>query len=79
MQKNRKVSPSLCPLCGDNNHCLNLSNKSKSASCWCTDSKIVFSRELLAKVPPAERGKSCICKSCAMKHQKVSTVAIYEP
>jgi hypothetical protein len=31
--------------------------------CWCT--QVDFSSDLLAQVPQAARGRSCICAACA--------------
>jgi hypothetical protein len=35
------------------------------AKCWCVD--VLFSPELLTKVPVAAQNKACICQTCTMK------------
>lgn len=50
-----------CPLCQQNNLCA----VGSSTPCWCVSSDI--KRELLAQVPLALTGKSCICKNCIDK------------
>ena len=52
-----------CPLCGGPNACAAASTGSFDAPCWCRDA--TFTSELLARVPPAERGRSGICCACA--------------
>ncbi|MCU8465919.1 cysteine-rich CWC family protein [Vibrio vulnificus] len=37
--------------------------------CWCNDPTIAFSEELLSQIPSNQRGKTCVCKSCALKFQ----------
>ncbi|MFL0810108.1 MAG: cysteine-rich CWC family protein [Agarilytica sp.] len=78
-QAHEKVNPLVCPLCSGNNSCLNVPIKDIKKPCWCHDSAIEFSKELLSLVPKAIRGKTCICKTCALKHQKHHGVKIYEP
>jgi hypothetical protein len=31
--------------------------------CWCT--QLDFSADLLAQIPPAAKGRACICPACA--------------
>jgi hypothetical protein len=52
-----------CPLCGGPNGCAPAISGDFNSACWCTETKIT--PELLARVPEALRGKSCICKACA--------------
>ena len=54
--------PSKCPLCGALNECGITAGKSK---CWCFYATIP--PDVLAKIPPGQVGKACICKACAAK------------
>ncbi|MBN1959335.1 MAG: cysteine-rich CWC family protein [Deltaproteobacteria bacterium] len=53
-------SPDICPLYGGPNHCGKADGKS---SCWCFNTSIP--QEVLARVPDAARGVTCICEACA--------------
>ncbi|MBP7131184.1 MAG: cysteine-rich CWC family protein [Aquabacterium sp.] len=53
----------LCPLCGQTNACAQAQGGSADSPCWC--STVRFSPTLLARVPEAQRGVSCICEACA--------------
>ncbi|MEH6472579.1 MAG: cysteine-rich CWC family protein [Halopseudomonas sp.] len=65
------IDPSLCPLCGQNNACLNVScGGGPENNCWCNDTAVTFPAELCAKVPEANRRKACICRNCADAHSK---------
>lgn len=55
------INQNQCPLCQGSNLC-GVNNKTE---CWCVSSEI--RRELLAQVPLALAGKSCICKKCVEK------------
>lgn len=63
------ITPNLCPLCNKSNDCGNINTCTSSQSCWCNDPAIVFSKTLLDKIPEDTKGKACICKACALKHQ----------
>ena len=52
-----------CPLCGGPNGCAPAARGRLDVDCWCRLAHV--SRELLARVPEAERGRSCICMRCA--------------
>ena len=52
-----------CPLCGGPNACAPAACGRFDVHCWCRDER--FAPELLARVPPAARGLSCICATCA--------------
>jgi len=65
-----KVTPSLCPLCNQNNHCANISSCGSNQHCWCREKEIVFSETLLNKVPSDAKNKACICQACALKHNE---------
>ncbi|XVJ70590.1 MAG: cysteine-rich CWC family protein [Rhizobacter sp.] len=54
-----------CPLCGQANHCVVACSASFDQPCWCTT--VQFSAETLARIPPDQRGKACVCRSCATK------------
>ncbi|WOH37652.1 cysteine-rich CWC family protein [Thalassotalea fonticola] len=69
MNQEEYVSPEDCPLCGENNHCGNLSS-GKNNKCWCANNDITFPESLLSKVSNVAKNKSCICKACALKHKQ---------
>ena len=52
-----------CPLCGQTNQCAVACSASFNQPCWCTS--VRFSPELLARIPEGQRGKACVCRSCA--------------
>lgn len=53
-----------CPLCGGPNGCTPAATGSFGGEpCWCRE--VSFSAEVLARVPPALRGKACLCRRCA--------------
>ena len=59
------MDATLCPLCGQPNRCameVEHATGVKQPPCWCT--QVDFSRELLAQVPAASRGRACICGAC---------------
>lgn len=68
INKTKKQTPESCPLCGDVNHCGNLSSSNPSELCWCLKGDVAFPQSLLGKVADADKNKACICKSCALKH-----------
>ncbi|WP_299083715.1 cysteine-rich CWC family protein [uncultured Paraglaciecola sp.] len=68
-----KTSLSHCPLCGDNNGCTNSSPNNNTAACWCMESKIPFSDDLLNQLTDAAKNKVCICKACAMGNKAQGT------
>ncbi|MEK9952678.1 MAG: cysteine-rich CWC family protein [Curvibacter sp.] len=60
------LDPCRCPLCGQPNACANeiaRATGQAQSSCWCTT--VRFTPGLLARVPPAARGRACICAACA--------------
>lgn len=59
------VNPSVCPLCGEGNACMNLSDPQSVDTCWCQNPAIVFSDHLLKQVPSSHNNQACICKKCA--------------
>ena len=56
-----KVGAKICPLCGEPNNC----QAHTSNRCWCFDTKVP--KELLERVAPEQRGKSCVCLACIEK------------
>jgi hypothetical protein len=52
-----------CPLCGGPNGCAPAVSGSFDSPCWCTAVRIP--PEVLARVPTAQRGMACICRTCA--------------
>lgn len=63
------ADPLVCPLCGTPNGCLNLGDKDTELTCWCDDPAIRFPEQLLAQIPAGERGKACVCRTCALEFQ----------
>jgi hypothetical protein len=57
--------PSVCPLCGQPNQCAMEQGEGDAAPvpCWCTN--VVFTAELLQRIPEAARNKACVCQACA--------------
>ncbi|MEH3085369.1 MAG: cysteine-rich CWC family protein [Xylophilus ampelinus] len=63
---------SRCPLCDRSNACAEARGGSPgvpAARCWCMDATI--DPLLLARVPPGQRGLSCICADCAAGAPKI--------
>jgi Cysteine-rich CWC len=69
MLKNSAIlNQSLCPLCGQANHCAMEIEKAtgiKQAACWCVG--MDFSADLLSQVPMPAQCQACICAACAEK------------
>jgi hypothetical protein len=62
------LDPTRCPLCGQPNRCameIERETGEAAAPCWCTPAE--FATDLLARVPPAARGRACICAACAAR------------
>lgn len=60
------IDPARCPLCGGPSGCAMEAQHSTGQPqppCWCT--RVAFSAQLLAQVPPAAKHKACICPVCA--------------
>lgn len=55
------VDSSHCPLCGQANQCA-IAAGQPAESCWCMQADL--SRQVLARIPEAQRGKACICPAC---------------
>ncbi len=58
--KARQLSPTACPLCGEDNHC---SVAAGRATCWCFTERIP--RAVRERVPPYARDAACVCANCA--------------
>jgi hypothetical protein len=52
-----------CPLCGAENRCAVAAAGRFDVPCWC--SAVAFDAAALARVPPAQRGRACLCPACA--------------
>jgi len=59
------IDTSLCPLCSKPNFCM----ADAKEACWCIEQ--TFDDSLLKKVPISLKHKSCICQSCAVKHEAI--------
>lgn len=54
-----------CPLCGRPNGCAPAARGSLPGTCWCTE--VAIDAGVLALVPQAQRGQSCLCATCARR------------
>lgn len=56
--------PARCPLCGRANQCARCQTIESDGhpTCWCEAEEIPAA--LLARIPPAQRGRACICRRC---------------
>lgn len=52
-----------CPLCGEPNGCAPAASGTFDSPCWCTTVQIPAA--VLARLPAAQRGRACICRTCA--------------
>ncbi|WP_407943036.1 cysteine-rich CWC family protein [Marinomonas atlantica] len=52
-----------CPLCKAENQCA-ITLGHSADSCWCHDSTVLVSDNLLARVPETLKGEACICQKC---------------
>jgi len=52
-----------CPLCGGPNGCAPAASGSFDSPCWC--SSVRMPAEVLARIPAAQRGLACLCRTCA--------------
>jgi len=70
-----EIDETKCPLCGKDNHCLNVQYPNKGRNqeygdvpennCWCNSSVISFPPGLTNQAPSQLRRQACICQSCA--------------
>jgi len=59
------LDPFKCPICGESNQCAQEIAKATGKppeACWCMT--VVFSSELLDRVPEKFKNKACICAKC---------------
>ncbi|WP_309826506.1 cysteine-rich CWC family protein [Paracidovorax wautersii] len=56
------LDPAHCPLCGRSNQCAAEAG-ADPATCWCMTAPIAPAA--LAALPPAQRGRACLCPACA--------------
>ncbi|WP_369983244.1 cysteine-rich CWC family protein [Thalassolituus sp.] len=64
--KSRAITPlreHRCPLCGADNRCQPAASGSFDTQCWCMTETI--NPESLKRIPDSQRGKACLCPSCA--------------
>jgi hypothetical protein len=66
----------ICPLCGNNNACMNTSVVNPKQACWCANPALKFPKALLDKLPEEARGKACICQACVEAYHKTLTTAL---
>jgi hypothetical protein len=59
-----QVDPTRCPLCGDRNGC---GAAQGAQACWCF--AVSIPTQVLERVPPEQRNRACLCKSCATGDQ----------
>jgi len=53
----------VCPLCGEPNDCAPARTGSFDTPCWCAT--VTIRAETLARIPPGQRNRSCLCRRCA--------------
>ncbi|MCZ2498957.1 hypothetical protein GN316_19535 [Xylophilus sp. Kf1] len=60
------VDAGCCPLCGDGNACGQVDGEpamdGTDLACWCRDVRV--SPAILDRIPPAARGRACVCRRC---------------
>ncbi|WP_339412266.1 cysteine-rich CWC family protein [Pseudomonas sp. EA_35y_Pfl2_R5] len=54
---------SRCPCCGQLNQCAQAGADAPVSDCWCFSVPIDAAQ--LAKLPPEQRNRSCLCPRCA--------------
>ena len=59
------IDASKCPLCGEENACLNVACGGAENNCWCKNPDIKFPEALTSQVSDALKKKACICEACA--------------
>lgn len=52
-----------CPRCGAPNACAPAVRGDFATPCWCTS--VTIAPEILATLPAGQRGRACLCRSCA--------------
>lgn len=61
------MNASLCPLCGEENHC-HMATGKDPMSCWCTKRSIP--EGLLLLLPEEAKGLACICEACVRAYEE---------
>lgn len=61
--------PDRCPLCGQPNAC----GVAGPGPCWCSLETVPAG--LLDRIPPALRGKACVCRRCIATHVAATPTA----
>ncbi|WPC06247.1 cysteine-rich CWC family protein [Pseudomonas benzenivorans] len=56
-------STSVCPLCGQRNQCAQAGSPTPVQQCWCFDTAV--RRDVLERLPAAQRNLACLCPRCA--------------
>lgn len=60
---NAPLTNIVCPLCGGANQCAPDEAGSFDVECWC--STVAISTDALARIPPDQVNKACLCPRCA--------------
>ncbi|MNQ39507.1 hypothetical protein D3C85_531300 [compost metagenome] len=55
--------PTRCPLCGQSNQCTQADPAHADQDCWCF--AVPINPTALARIPPQEIDRSCLCPRCA--------------
>jgi len=78
-----EINENVCPLCGKDNHCLNVRRRNAKDSgsnnkdhvnnnCWCNSKTITFPAGLTDQVPEHLKCKACICQSCTTSYNNAN-------
>jgi hypothetical protein len=76
----RAAPPDRCPLCGGPNHCRLSAPVPDGGACWCLNTEVP--EALLARVPPDQRGRACLCPNCVadfVAARKAPTALVLRP
>lgn len=68
-----EIMANQCPICSNDNTCGNLTSK-PNEQCWCREEH--FSKEILDMIPVEQLGKSCVCKKCLDKYNRMNNLAL---
>jgi len=72
-----EINENVCPLCGKDNHCLNVrcsSNGHVENNCWCNSTTITIPAGLTDQVPEHLKRKACICQSCVTFYNNATSL-----
>jgi len=67
MSNHKTVNTSICPLCGEHNHCA-VAADPNAKECWCEF--VEFPVKLLAQIPEDAVRKTCVCQKCLNNYQE---------